>query len=126
MSERYYDELARYERGGFDVIVDKTWEEINVADCFDDSCYNIQELRDDINSGKLDWFQLRVRVSVDGHELGSSYLGGCLYEDAREVLSDGTAEDQIELALEEAKQAVWPLMRKLQAINADLECREVL
>ena len=121
MSERYYDELARYEREGFDVIVDKTWEEIDVADCFDDSCYNIQELRDDINSGKLDWFMLRVRVSVDGHELGSSYLGGCLYEDAREVLGDGTAEDQIFMALEEAKRAVWPLMRKLQGINEELE-----
>ena len=123
--QRYYDELARYEREGFDIVVDKTWEETNVADCFDDSCYNIQELYDDINSGKLDWFMLRVRVSVDGHELGSSYLGGCLYSDAREVLSDGTAEDQIYLALEEARRAVWPLMRRLQAINADLECQAV-
>ena len=122
---RYYDELARYEREGFDIIVDKTWEEIDVADCFDDSCYDIKELREDINSGKLDWFLLRVRVCVDGHELGSSYLGGCLYSDAREVLSDGTAEDQICLALEEARGAVWPLMRRLQAINADLECQAV-
>ena len=118
---KYYDELARYERGGFDVIVDKTWEDLDPADSFDDSCYDIQELRDDINSGKLDWFMLRVRVFVGGHELGSSYLGGCLYEDAREILSDGTAEDQIELALEEARRAVWPLMRKLQAINEELE-----
>ena len=118
---RYYEELARLERDGFDVIVDKTWEEIDVADCFDDSCYNIQELYDDINRGKLDWFMLRVRVSVDGHELGSSYLGGCLYEDAREVLSDGTAEDQIFMALEEAKRAVWPLMRRLQGINERIE-----
>ena len=117
----YWEELARYERDGFDIVVDKTWEDTNVSDCFDDSCYNIQELCDDINSGKLDWFMLRVRVLVSGHELGSAYLGGCLYEDAREVLSDGTAEDQIFMALEEAKKEVWPLMRQLQAINQDLE-----
>ncbi len=125
MSNRYYDELARFEREGFDVIVDKTWEEISLRDCFDDTCYDIRDMERKVNFGELDWFMLRVRVLVDGHELGSAYLGGCLYEDAREVLSDGTAEDQIQLALEEARREVWPLMRRLQAINADLECRAV-
>ncbi len=119
--QRYYDELARFEREGFDVIVDKTWEEISLRDCFDDSCYDIRDMENKVNSGELDWFMLRVRALVDGHELGSAYLGGCLYEDAREVLSDGTAEDQIFMALEEAKKAVWPLMRQLQAINEEIE-----
>jgi len=118
---RYYDELARFEREGFDVIVDKTWEDISLRDCFDDSCYDIRDMENKVNSRELDWFMLRVRVMVDGHELGSAYLGGCLYEDAREVLTDGTAEDQIFMAIEEAKRAVWPLMRKLQGINADIE-----
>ena len=64
---------------------------------------------------------LRVRVLVEGHELGASYLGGCLYKDAKEVLTDGTAEDIIYDAMEQAKKEVWPLMRKLQAINEELE-----
>ncbi len=118
---RYWDELARLERDGFDVIVDKTWEDMDPADSFDDTCYDIKEIREDINSGKLDWFMLRVRALVDGHELGSAYLGGCLYGDPKNVLTDGTAEDIIEEALVEARRAVWPLMRRLQAINADLE-----
>jgi hypothetical protein len=118
---RHYDELARMERSGFDIIVDKTWEDIDPADSFDDSCYDIQEIRDDINSGNLDWFMLRVRALVDGHELGSAYLGGCLYKDAREVLKDGVVEDMIADAVAEAKKAVWPLMRRLQGINADIE-----
>lgn len=118
---RYWDELARLEREGFDIIVDKTWEDMDPRDSFDDTCYDIKEIREDINSGKLDWFMLRVRALVDGHELGSAYLGGCLYGDAREVLRDGTADDIIEEALVEARRAVWPLMRRLQAINADLE-----
>ena len=122
---RYYDELARYEREGFDIIVDKTWEEISVQDCFDDTCYDIDDICRQIEHGQLDWFMLRVRVCVEGHELGSSYLGGCLYSDAREVLSDGTAEDQIFMALEEARKQVYPLMRKLQAINEDIEFRTV-
>lgn len=118
---RYWDELARLEREGFEIIVDKTWEDMDPRDSFDDTCYDIKEIREDINSGKLDWFMLRVRALVDGHELGSAYLGGCLYGDAKNVLTDGTAEDIIEEALVEARRAVWPLMRRLQAINADLE-----
>lgn len=118
---RYWDELARLEREGFEVIVDKTWEDMDPRDSFDDTCYDIKEIREDINSGKLDWFMLRVRALVDGHELGSAYLGGCLYGDPKNVLTDGTAEDIIEEALVEARRAVWPLMRRLQAINADLE-----
>jgi hypothetical protein len=118
---RYWDELARFERDGFEIIVDKTWEDMDPRDSFDDTCYDIKEIREDINSGKLDWFMLRVRALVDGHELGSAYLGGCLYGDPKNVLTDGTAEDIIEEALVEARRAVWPLMRRLQAINADLE-----
>ena len=118
---RYYDELARYERDGFEIIVDKSWEDIPLRDCFDDSCYDIKEMEDKVNSGLLDWFFLRVRVFVEGNELGSSYLGGMLYEDARECLTDGTAEDQIYMAMEEAKKAVYPLMRKLMAINEAIE-----
>lgn len=118
---KYYDLLARYERDGFDVIVDKTWEDLSVKDCFDDTQFDIAEICHNIDHGNLDWFMLRVRVMLDGYEMGSHYLGGCLYEDAREVLTDGTAEDCIGEALHEAKKAVYPLMRKLQAINEDIE-----
>lgn len=118
---RYYDELARFERMGFDVIVDKTWEDLNVRDCFDESCHDIDEICKDIDRGHLEWFMLRVRVLLEGLELGSAYLGGCLYEDPKEILTDGTAEDMIAEAMEGAKKAVYPLMRKLQAINEDIE-----
>ena len=122
---KYWDELARYEREGFTVIVDKTWEDIALGDCFDDSCYDIADMERKVNDGTLDWFMLRVRCLVDGHELGSAYLGGCLYEDAKEVLTDGTADDIIWEALQDAKKAVWPLMRRLQGINADIEQGEL-
>ena len=118
---RYYEELARFERNGFDVIVDKTYEDDPISICFDDSCYDIKEMEDKVNSGFYDWFMLRVRVFVEGLELGSAYLGGCLYEDAREVLTDGTADDMIEEAMRGAKLAVYPLMKKLQGINEEIE-----
>jgi hypothetical protein len=116
---RYYDTLAEFERDGFTVIVDKSWEDLSLDQCFDDSLdengvplFDLKEMARDIDSGNLDWFMLRVRVLVEGLELGSHYLGGCLYKDAREVLTDGTAEDCIGEALAEAKRDVYRLKQK--------------
>ena len=113
---KHYDELASFESEGFLVIVDKTWEDIPLRDCFDDSCYDIAEMEQKVNNYDLDWFMLRVRVLLDGHELGSHYLGGCLYEDAREVLTDGTAEDCIAEALIEARAEARRLVGSLQRV----------
>ena len=120
--QRYYDTIAEFERDGFTIIVDKTYEDLHPSDCFDD-CFDIKQMCNDIDSGKLDWFMLRVRVMVEGLELGSAYLGGCLYEDAREVLTDGTVEDQIDMALSEAKKDVYRLSRKFLELS-DMVDRE--
>ena len=106
---RYYDELATYERDGFRIIVDKTYEDLDPKDMFDSSIDDIDQIYADINSGKLDWFMLRVRVFAGGVELGTDYVGGFLYEDARDVLTDGIVEDMIYTAMEEAKGQVREL-----------------
>ena len=108
---RYYDTLAEFERDGYDIIVDKTYEDLNPRDCFDESCTDINEIIKDIDRGHLEWFMLRVRVLVEGLELGSAYLGGCLYEDPKDILTDGTAEDFIAEAMVEAKSKVYRLSR---------------
>lgn len=116
---RYYDELASLDREGFFVIVDKTWDDVAIRDCFDDSCHDIAELERKVNDGVYDWFMLRVRCLVDGHELGSAYLGGCMYEDAHEVLTDGTAEDLIEQALIEARSEARRLKERLNELEVE-------
>ena len=116
---QHYDELARYERNGFDVIVDKTWEDIDPRGQFEDS--DLDEIVEKINNYTYDWFMLRVRVMFEGHEMGSAYLGGCLYEDAREVLTDGTAEDCIDEAMAEAKQEVQRLAGALWAQQMEMD-----
>ena len=108
---RHYEELATYEREGYEIIVDKTWEDISVADCFDDTQFDIAEINHNIEHGNLDWFMLRVRVLVEGLELDSEYLGGMLYEDPKECLTDGSAEDLIDAALADAKKQVYRLSR---------------
>lgn len=111
---RYYDTLATYEREGFEIIVDKTNEDIDPRGQFEEC--DIGEIIRKINNGNLDWFMLRVRALVDGHELGSAYLGGMLYEDPRECLTDGSAEDKICEAVEEARKEARRLVGSLSKV----------
>ena len=121
---RYYDTLATYEREGFVVVVDKTWEDMPLDHLFDTSedpdtgkpYYDIHEMYTQIEMGSLDYFMLRVRALVDGHELGSSYVGGFLYEDATEVLRDGTAESMIDEAIDEARKEALRLVGSLSRV----------
>jgi hypothetical protein len=118
---RYYDEIASFEREGFDIIVDKTYEDFNPRDHFEAD--DMDEIIRKIDNGTYEWFMLRVRVLVEGLELSSHYLGGCLYKDAREVLTDGTAEDCISEALREAKREVYKLKQKFAELS-DMVDRE--
>ena len=118
---RYWDTLLQEQREGFTIVVDKSWEDIPLRDLFDDTCYDIDEMNDKVNRGDLDWFMLRARVLLDSHELGESIVGGFLYEDAREVLRDGTAEDLIYSAMEEAKVEARRLIGSLSKVVDKLE-----
>jgi hypothetical protein len=124
---RYYDTLAEYNRAGFDIIVDKTWEDLPLADLFDTSIdpdtglpyYDVEQMARDIDSGKLDYFMLRVRAMYEDVELAVNYVGGFLYEDAAEVLRDGVAEDMIAETIEDAKKRVTQILEGLSKIPVD-------
>jgi len=117
----YYDELATYEREGFTIVVDKTYEDMHPRDSFDDSCHDIDEICRDIDRGHFEWFMLRVRVMVEGLLLTQEHLGACLYVDAREILTDGTAEDMIDTALVDAKKQVYRLSRVFAALSEQVD-----
>jgi hypothetical protein len=44
-------------------------------------------------------------------------LGGCLYENVRDVLTDGTAEDLIAQAMVTARREVYRMYKKFQDIS---------
>jgi hypothetical protein len=127
---RHWDELLRETRGGFEVVVDKSWEDIPLESLFDTSIdpgtgkpyFDVKAMARKIDRGDLDYFMLRARVMLDGHELGEHIVGGFLYEDAREVLKDGMAEDLIYQAMSDAKTEVLRLRSKLAEL--DLEAIE--
>jgi hypothetical protein len=127
---RDWTELLREQRLGFEIVVDKTWEDIPLDHLFDTSIdpdtgkpyYDVKDMARKIDNCDLDYFMLRARVLLDGHEMGSHIVGGFLYEDAREVLTDGMAEDLIYQAMSEAKTEVLRLRSKLAEL--DLEAVE--
>jgi hypothetical protein len=127
MSQRHWDKLLEETRGPLTVIVDKTWEDIHPSDLFDTSTdpdtgkpyFDIAEMCYKIDRGDLDWFMLRARVFFEGVELGSEIVGGFLYEDAREVLTDGVAEDLIYEAMREAKIGAALLKEKFEELEVD-------
>jgi hypothetical protein len=51
--------------------------------------------------------------------MAETYLGGCLYERAEDVLTDGTVEDQLITVLREARAEALRLKQEL--IELDLE-----
>jgi len=125
---RYWDELLREQRGDLEVVVDKSWEDLSLDQCFDDSLdengvpyYDIKQMAQDVDSGQLDWFMLRARVFVEGLEVGSSIVGGFLYKDARETLTDGMAEDLIYQAIEEAKPKFYRLSRVFGGLSEQVD-----
>lgn len=115
---RHWDTLATEDRGGLHIVVDKSYEDISPRDLFDDSVTDIDEICRKIDNYDLDWFMLRVRAMVDGAVLGESIVGGFLYEDAKHTLTDGTAEDLIEQAIDEARAAIPGFIKNLQAVTA--------
>lgn len=126
---RHYDTLLEAQRGPFTVYVEKTWEDLQLADCFDDGTdpdtglpyFDIEDMSRRVDRGDLDWFMLRVRVEFEGVELAAEYVGGFLYEDAREVLKDGTAEDMISTAIDAAKQEASMMKQKFANLELDFE-----
>jgi hypothetical protein len=118
---RYWDELLREQRGDLEIVVDKSWEDCRIRDLFDDTCCDIEDLEQKVNNGDLDWFMLRARVFVEGLEVGEHICGGFLYEDAREVLKDGMAEDLIYSAMEEAKGKFYKLSRVFGGLSAAVD-----
>jgi len=123
---QHYTLLKEFQKGPFTVIVDKTWEDIPLSHSFDDTCHDVAEMQRQVDNYDLDWFMLRVRVLLDGHKMAVTYVGGCLYENAEDVLTDGTAEYCIEEAMQEALDEVLRLRNKLNQLLVDIQYRETV
>ena len=119
MSQRYWEVLEERDVGQLHIVIDKSYDELHPQHCFDESCYDIEDICRKIDAYELDWFILRARVFYEDVELGDHIVGGFLYEDAREVLVDGTADDVVYGAMEEAKKRAGELKTKFMELEVD-------
>ena len=127
MSQIGWTKLLEEPRGPLTVIVEKLWEDIHPSDCFDTSInpdtgkpyYDVNEMCHKIDRGDLEWFILRARVLFEGVELGENIVGGFLYENAGETLTDGVAEDLIYSAMREAKIGASILKEKFEELDLE-------
>ncbi|CAB4195838.1 hypothetical protein UFOVP1640_43 [uncultured Caudovirales phage] len=99
----YFETIHKTEIDGFQVIASVAPEtDFSPEDLFDDSIDDIDEIHRKINNGIYQWFFIRVQVMKSGKELGCSSIGGLLYEDPMEVMTDGIYADCLDEAMREA------------------------
>jgi hypothetical protein len=108
-----WETLWTFETARFCITCDAIPEDMDPADSFD-----CEESIEEIRSGALDWFQARVRVTLDGQEIGTDYLGGCAYRRALDFVTgedrNGYFRDMVRQAVSEARRSIgnMPTMRQ--------------
>ena len=88
---------------GFDITLSALVEYSSIADSFDDSVNEIQDIINKVNRYDLMWFCAGVTAYKNGIELGSEYLGECLYESLEDFIKDPYFEDMKTQAIERSK-----------------------
>jgi len=117
--------VKEYKDGVFDVKVGYFPEDTYVGDLYDEECHDVQDMAVKIDMGYLDWFVARVQYLYDGIEMGSSYLGGCLYEDAAQAI-EGGLNGYLEDMTDEARTEAMDYLTKLyQKMSKDVDNRLV-
>lgn len=113
---RHWYTVAEKQDGPFKVVHSWTYDETSPRDCFDDSCFDLDDMCRKIDRGDLDWFIARVQYFYDGVEMGVHHLGGCLYDNVKQAFElglDGYLEDLEYQAREDAMKRVDKMLKNL-------------
>jgi len=107
-----------YEDGPFKVQVWYAPEFVPLADLFDDTAYDIKEMEQKVDTGNASWFVAGVDYYYQGHEVGTSSVGGFYYEewesDALDMGLDGALADMKDEAKDYAMKEVLKLQDSIQ------------
>ena len=108
--------LCEKEYKPFKVFIYTQPEDIDVAEMFDKTEDDINELREDINKGDKIWVMARAVAYCKGVELGFASMGGLLY-DSYESLKKDILKDEHDIIHEALKEARGSL-KTLKAVKA--------
>jgi hypothetical protein len=104
-----YETIKTEDTQGFHIVFSVRPEDIHPRASFDDSCHDIEDICNKIDNGTYVWFIARVEAYRHGVLLATDYLGGCLYENYQDFLSDGYYEDMVSNVIAEATQTIEKL-----------------
>ena len=111
--------LCEKEYKPFKVFIYTQPEDIDVAEMFDKTEDDINELRADINKGNKIWVMARAVAYCKGVELGFASMGGLLY-DSYEDLKKDILRDEHDIIHEALKEARGSL-KTLKGVKAPAE-----
>ena len=117
---RYYTTVKEFKVDQFDVIVDWTYEDCSVRDCFDETEEEFREMERRQEAYLDTHYIARVRAMYDGVEMGSAHLGSCYARDCspEDDINDGIGgylEDMIEEAVDQARNEAVAMLQRLKA-----------
>ena len=117
---RYFTTVKEFRYAEFDIIVDWTYEDCSVRDCFDETEEEFQEMERRLNAHLDTHYVARVRAMYDGVEMGCDTLGSCYARDCspEDDINDGIGgylEDMIEQAVDQARTEAVRMLDRLKA-----------
>lgn len=121
-----YEFIAKTTYRGFDVIVDRTPDDLPLEGSFDTGVdengkpvWDFDKMYEQLRNGETEWFVLRVRLMLDGAAVGSAYLGGNLYnsDSIADVMTNGVVDDMLVSAYDDAMHEYKYLHEKLEKFN---------
>ena len=116
----YFTTVKEFRYAEFDVIVDWTYEDCSVRDCFDETEEEFAEMERRLNAHLDTHYVARVRVMYDGVEMGCDTLGSCYARECspEDDINDGIGgylEDMIEQAVDQAREEAVRMLDRLKA-----------
>jgi len=117
---RNFTTVKEFKIDQFDVIVDWTYEDCSVRDCFDETEEEFAEMERRLDAYLDTHYIARVRAMYDGVEMGSATIGSCYAYDCtpEDDINDGIGgylEQMVEEAVDEARTEAVAMLQRLKA-----------
>ena len=117
---RNFTTVKEFKIDQFDIIVDWTYEDTSIRDCFDKFDAQYEEMERRMAAYIDTHYVARVRAMYDGVEMGSDYLGSCYAydctpEDDITFRSGGYLEQMVDEAVDQARNEAVRMLDRLKA-----------
>ena len=117
---RYFTTVKEFKVDQFDIIVDWTYEDCSVRDCFDETEEEFAEMERRLDAYLDTHYIARVRAMYDGVEMGCDTLGSCYARDCspEDDINDGIGgylADMVDEAVDQARTEAVAMLQRLKA-----------